>query len=230
MVDRETDSGLELVLDNRKLILMFAVFIAICGCFFVLGFIEGKRQGFQAGSQAAAESAPKTSSETAQAVASKPAGPDTSAKPPDESDPQLNWYKNVNRRAGEPEIEPPPPAANPAKGKVTPAPAAASKTAKKAVGPAPVTMPSAKPKLQASAARSESVSYSVQVGAFSKRHEAELRAKALRSKGYDSRIESPSSTNQLFLVKVGKFSSRAEAVAMQLRLKKSNFTSFVKTN
>ena len=59
MMDQHSDSGYELVLDNRRLIIAFAVLILFCGCFFVVGFMEGKRQGFQAGSQTAAESAVK---------------------------------------------------------------------------------------------------------------------------------------------------------------------------
>jgi hypothetical protein len=51
MTDREPEAGHELVLDNRKLIIAFAVLIAICGAFFVLGFMEGRRQGFQDGMQ-----------------------------------------------------------------------------------------------------------------------------------------------------------------------------------
>ena len=45
MIENETESGFELVLDNRRLIGAFVVFIVICGCFFVLGYATGKRQG-----------------------------------------------------------------------------------------------------------------------------------------------------------------------------------------
>jgi hypothetical protein len=60
--------------------------------------------------------------------------------------------------------------------------------------------------------------------------EVDSKAKALRAQGYDCRIEDPKSAEDLFLLKVGKYESRVDAVAMQLRLKKSGFFSFVKTN
>ena len=59
MMDDASESGLELVLDNRKIVIGFVLLIFICGCFFVIGFIEGKRQGFQEGSQPVAQSTPK---------------------------------------------------------------------------------------------------------------------------------------------------------------------------
>jgi cell division protein FtsN len=212
MTDRTAEPGFELVLDNRKLIIAFAAFIAICGCFFVLGFVEGKRQGLQEGSRAAAESAKPNPSE-AEAQASKPAGADSAAKPKEGSEEQqLDWYKNVSRRESEPGI----------------VPQTASDSAPKPAAPSAAYD---KPKPQANAARSEPVSYSVQVGAFRQRKELDLRAQMLRSKGYDCRIEAPHPPEQLYLLKVGKFNSRAEAYAMQLRLRKSGFASaFIKTN
>jgi cell division protein FtsN len=73
-------------------------------------------------------------------------------------------------------------------------------------------------------------SYSVQVGAYRQKHEAEIKAQSLKSKGFEFRIEPPSSPGQLYLLKVGKYASRADAVAMQIRLKQSGFACFIKTN
>ena len=98
MVDNSSDSGYELVLDNRRLIVAFIVLILFCGCFFVIGFVEGKRQGYQAGSQSAAESAGKP-------VADEPKEPERPAVVADTGTPvveenaekqRLNWYKNVS--------------------------------------------------------------------------------------------------------------------------------------
>jgi cell division protein FtsN len=215
MVDQPSDSGYELVLDNRRLIIAFAVLILFCGCFFVVGFIEGKRQGFQAGSQAASESMIKPGPDETQAPATQAAGTDAGAKPagekPDEH--PLEWYKNVNGRGEKPEIETPSARSNPAAAKTTAKPSASAVIQPRASAPA--TVPS---------------SYSVQVGAFRQRAQIETKAQQLRSKGFDCRIESPESPDGLYLLKVGRFKSRAEAVAMQLRLKKSGFSSFIKTN
>jgi cell division protein FtsN len=214
MVDYSSDPGYELVLDNRRLIIAFVVLILICGCFFVVGFVEGKRQGYQAGSQTAAESSadqfPDTPKET-EAIEAAGANPETPPVKEDAERQQLSWYKNVSgqeqkREITRPTAEPPPaPQKEPTKSA--------------AVSPAS-TVP-------ATAAAS---GYTVQVGAFRQRQQVEAKAKELRSKGYDCRIEVPQSSEDLYLLKVGRFKSRAEAAAMQLQLKKSGFSSFIKTN
>jgi cell division protein FtsN len=230
MVDHDAESGRELVLDNRKLIIAFAVLIAICGCFFVVGFIEGKRQGFQEGNQTVAETAHKANPAIRQAQAPKPAKADGGAPPtaaPDAGAPdagaaakegsveqRLNWQKVVT--TGETKD-----ISLAAKGVKEPV----KETEKK-----PAAESDGKTKPQANATHSEPVTYSVQIGAFRVRHEAESKAKMLRAKGYECRVEEPQSPEDLYLLKVGKYKSRAEAVAMQIRLKKSEPKSFVKTN
>lgn len=218
MNNRTAESGLEFVLDNRKLIIAFALLIAICGCFFIVGFIEGKRQGRQEGSRAAAETLPKASPTGGQERETKPADADKSTRPLNESsaEEQLGWYKSVNRQEGSAPITPQ---------------RTESDLSKKATVSTPLPAePAVKPKPQVTIAHSTPNSYSVQVGAFRQRKEAEIKAQMLQSKGYDCRIEPPNPPGQLFLLKVGKFKTRAEAVAMQLRLKKSGFTSFIKAN
>jgi cell division protein FtsN len=208
MTDKSSDSGYELVLDNRRLIIAFIALILFCGCFFVLGFVEGKRQGYQAGSQTAAESAAKPVPDEAKESenpASAVADSGTPAVKEEAEKQQLNWYKNVSGQDKKSEITPPP---------AEPAPAPKKETAK----PAAVSAPAAP------------AGYTVQVGAFRQRQQVEVKAKLLRSKGFDCRIEIPQSSEDLYLLKVGRFKSRAEAVATQLRLKKNGFGSFVKTN
>ena len=199
------------MLDNRRLIGAFAVLIAICGIAFVLGFIEGKRQGKQEGAQTAAESLPEPKPDVLKGEAEKPV--DEGAKPAkrDSGDQPLDWYKNINRRQGEP--RPIPPKAASASLPKSPEPAAA--------------LPVEKPKPQVN---SEPVTYSVQVGAFLQKPELERRAEELRQKGFDSRVEPPQAPGQFYLLKVGKFRSRAEAVSLQNRLKRSGFPCFIKTN
>jgi cell division protein FtsN len=217
MMEQSAESGIEVVLDNRKLIIAFAVLIAICGGFFVLGFIEGKRQGYQEGAQTAAESATFNISGQSPAQSSQPKDVDKTSEPlPAGSESQpLNWYKSVNRKEGEPEVLPKPASESPA--------VRTEETSS-------TTKPAAKPKTESVAARTGPVTYSVQVGAFVQQKEAETRAKELRSKGFDCRIEPPVPPQQFYLLKVGKFDTRVDAVAMQLRLKKSGFPCFVKTN
>lgn len=236
MKDLEAEAGRELVLDNRKLIFVFAVLIAFCGCFFVVGFMEGKRQGFQEGAQTAAESARKTNPVEIQAKESDPEGNDSGAAPTTETEPnpQLTWYKSVNRNEADPEIE----------STLTESPVSEKKEVRAAKSPSgdslgagpkePVKKASkessSKVLPQAKAAPGEQVTYSVQVGAFRVRREVEIKAKELGAKGFTGRVEVPRSSKDLYLLKIGKFGSRAEAAAMQLRLKKSGISSFVKIN
>jgi cell division protein FtsN len=227
MTDNSSDSGYELVLDNRRLIVFFVVLILICGCFFVVGFVEGKRQGYQSGSLAAAESAAKPDPEAAKELEHRAEGlnPESPLAKEDAEKQQLNWYKNVSGQEKKNEITPPPaePVAAPGKEKAkpaavpTPVPQAAT-SGKEPVKPAVVSAPEAP------------ASYTVQVGAFRQRQQVESKAKLLKSKGFDCRIEVPQSSEDLYLLKVGRFKSRAEAADMQLRLKKNGFGSFIKTN
>ncbi len=206
MVDNSSDSGYELVLDNRRLIVAFIVLILFCGCFFVIGFVEGKRQGYQAGSQSSAESAVKPVADEVIEPARPAVVADTGTPAAQENaeKQRLNWYKNVSGQEQNNESIPP----------AEPAPVPKKETAK----PAAVSAPAA------------SVSYTVQVGAFRQRQQVEVKAQLLRSKGFDCRIEVPQSAEDLYLLKVGQFKSRAEAVEVQLRLKKNGISSFIKTN
>jgi cell division septation protein DedD len=209
----EEDPGRELVLDNRKLIIVFGLLIGICCCAFVLGFIEGKRQGIQHGNQAAGESLQKGMPESAPAP---PAGAvqenaETTAPKPDLASPQLDWYQNVSGPGGTRETT-----ATPAEPKhATPAASAPAKP-----DSAEQSRPSAEP----------AVTYSVQVGAFKQKSQLDARAKTLRQKGFQVWTEEPEAPDNLYLLKVGKFRSRPEAVAMQLRLKRAGISSFIKTN
>ncbi len=215
-MDQRMDRGMEFVLDNRRLIVGFFVLVAVCGCFFVIGFVEGKRQavGLEA---RVIPSTPAALQPQQQALGSDgaPAQPEGD-RPVRE---QLDWYKRVNK-PGEAArgLEPPP---EPVKTVVQPS---AAPTAP------PEPAPAAKPKPNAPKQAALGQTYSVQVGAFRQRREVEAKAAVLKSKGYDPLIEAPVAPNTLFLLKVGRFTSRADAAAMQLRLKKDGLGSFIKTN
>jgi cell division protein FtsN len=229
MVDHPADSGYELVLDNRKLIIAFLVLVVTWLCFFVVGFMEGKRQGYQAGAQTVAETAVRPGTEEPSAPADvKSASTDSEAKAKKEGSEEkpLNWYKDVSGRGEKAEIAAPKTDTSPARK------TAASKSAVETASKAPASKPAVEPapKAPASHPPSTSATYSVQVGAFRQRQQAEVKAQLLQSKGFEGRIEPPDSPEGLYLLKVGRFKSRAEAIAVQLRLKKNGFSSFIKSN
>lgn len=217
MAESSGESGSEFVLDNRKLIIGFMLLIVICGAFFVVGFMEGKHQAVQALAGRPLSVPAVTPSEAAtRAGATSPTAPVKNGPADDRSvREQLDWYKTVQggdaatRTATEP-----------------------SKSANGGpIQPESVTRPPAGTKKPAAGAKvsSGAPAYTIQVGAFHQRHEAESKAEALKSRGYTFVIEPPSTPEGLFLVKVGTFNSRADAVAVERRLRKDGFSCFIKT-
>jgi len=68
-------------------------------------------------------------------------------------------------------------------------------------------------------------SYSVQVGAFSRKTNAENLAKRLRNKGYVSLIsESLYRDNKIYKVRVGSFKNRSEAEGLEQKLKTEGYS------
>jgi cell division protein FtsN len=223
------DTGAQFVLDNRKLIVGFALLIVLCGTFFVIGFMEGKRQGIQRAKEqfpVNAATAPPQSSLPA-AISEGSGG--AQIKPLEEKSvrEQLEWYKSVNKREESAAASPSRSArateasskADSARIEAAPAKTGSSASATKTQAP-PRPRPAATSK----------VTYSVQVGAFRQRREAEAKASALKDRNYQYVIEPAVGAEPLFLLKVGRYESRAEAVATQLRLKKDGFSTFIKTN
>lgn len=215
MAQSGAESGNEFVLDNRRLIIGFMLLIVICGAFFVVGFMEGKHQAVQARAERPPSGPAVTPSEAAAGGATPPTAPVKNGPADDRSvREQLDWYKTI--QGGDAETKTVAEPLKSAKG----GPIQAESVTRP---PAGTQKPTAGPKVSSGAA-----AYTVQVGAFHQRHEAESKAKALKSRGYTFVIESPSTPDGLFLVKVGAFHSRADAVALERRLRKDGFTCFIK--
>jgi tetratricopeptide (TPR) repeat protein len=67
--------------------------------------------------------------------------------------------------------------------------------------------------------------FSVQVGSFKNRSNADRLAQKLAAAGYESRVEIPvSPLDKLYRVKVGRISSRGEAEALSARLKAAGYS------
>ena len=207
MDPRGAEAGTELVLDNRKLILSFLLLIVVCGAFFVIGFMEGKRQAIRAQAESIAPAAPDAPIQAAGSDAKQEgvaAGQDRSVRE------QLDWYRSVQGSDAEP-------------GKRTES-ARILNPAQDAEAKKPVAAPAK------SAEPETTVTYSVQVGAFRQRKEADNKIGMLKARGFTGVIEPPATPDGYHLVKVGRFKTRAEAIAMELRLEKAGFSCFVKKN
>ncbi len=209
MERHSTQSGYDLVLDIRRLIIGFAILILVCGIFFLLGFVEGKRQAVQSSLREPGTPAPTVLPEPPKEVQAPASSASAAGKAADEkARTQLDWYDAVS--------ETPKSRAN---GPKTPAAAAAA------------VRSSPKPQASSVAPKSPTRStYSCQVGAFSQRKEAEAKLSSVKARGYSPFIEAPQTSKGYYLLKVGRFNTRAEAAEMQLRLKKDGIASFIKTN
>ncbi len=223
MSETDSNSSNELVLDNRKLIIAFLLLIAVCGGFFLIGFMEGKRQAQHLRASQAAPAAGEAATARTAAAPTPEKQAEPESKPVDVASirKQLDWYQEVNERnkgRAKPTVKEPP-----ARKSEAPAPAAPKEeTAARKASPSSDSPPSsgAGPPTQ----------YTVQVGAFRQEAQAEAKAASLRAKGYTCRIDPPGAASDLYLVKVGLFSTRAEAVAMRLKLEQDGFPSFIKSS
>ena len=206
-----TQSGYELVLDARRLIVGFALLIFVCGAFFILGFVEGKRQAVQASLAQPGAPTPTVLPEPPKTDRGPASVAGVPGKAADRTSPdQLDWYDRVSeKRADQTALQQPPAAA--------------------AARPPGTVEPKTKVTVAAPKAVPKAL-YSCQVGAFRLRKEAEAKAAALKSRGYDSFIEPPQTAGSYFLLKVGQFETHTEAAAMQLRLRKDGIATFIKTN
>jgi len=192
------DPGLQFVLDNRRLIVGFALLIVLCGGFFILGFVEGKRQA------------------NPQEVAGLPGGP--SAVQPSSplapgSEPQTSAVNERSTTESSPSS----------------AQADLRHAETKFDAPSHPDASRQTPVVQSKPPVSTAVEYTVQVGAFRQRKEVDIKAGMLRAKGYDCTIEPPQAPDQLFLLQVGRYKTRAEAVRMQLKLRNDGSASFIKS-
>jgi cell division protein FtsN len=215
-----TEAGTELVLDNRKLIVGFVLLAALCGACFVIGFMEGKRQATQAKMDSMPLAAPPAEpTEGLASGLSKSPGKTQDIPAKDRSiREQLDWYKNVQGSG-----------TGAAKAAIKADGTTSTPVAPKSAAPAPEPKGSniLPPAVAVPAAK---VSYSVQVGAFRQLKEAEATVAGLKAKGFEAVIDPPKSEKQLYLVKVGQYELRADAIAMQHKLTKAGISCFIKTN
>jgi len=235
---KQADNEPDFELDNRKLVLIFLAFLAICGCFFIFGYILGLGR----------DSAPDPVNYTDAAIPGN-------SRVKDNSD--VDAYNRIDEIVSEP-VSPPTTVIEQAQAQAgasvtSSTPVAPPETANVVLTPETpaVTVPplsSDKPKTQprettskptgATAGKttpstkqstSAKTTYSVQVAAFRVRSQAETTVMELAAKGFDSRIEPPTS-DDYYRIKVGNFATRAEANGMMNRLQKSGFKPIITEN
>ncbi len=191
----------EITLGLGKLLGLFFVLAILCGVFFGFGYSLGKSSA--KGTTTAADA----SSQVADPSGLKPAGK-VAAKSAPESKPDLTFYKAVEQKE---------PDANLQKAEPEPAP-----TPTRAADPMTPKASSA-PEI----ARPGS-GYVVQVAAVSKQEDAQALADALRKKSYAVLIATNPPNDKLYHVQVGPFADIADAETMRNRLVSDGYNPILK--
>jgi cell division protein FtsN len=211
-------------IDNRKMTLVGIGFLAICGFFFVVGYIMGH----------GAAPAP---------VKYTDAGDAGNSKAKDDYDSKA--YNRMDEIDNETYMPPSAVTGSPsARQENSGSAAAVSAVEPPAISVLPVYADKPKPQPKETSGNSARASaekpspsvkqaasakplYAVQVAAFHARREAESKANELETKGFEPRIEPPPTPGDYYRIKVGGFATRAEAAKMAEQLKKSGFETMI---
>ena len=256
---KETDKErvFDLDLDNKKLILIFFVIIAVCGSFFVAGYIMGNRGDSSpmnyANASVAGNNSGKESYNRMNGVGSERDLPPSAVTVPPLARSEGTNSKAVVSASAQPDplettaVVPTATATDVVKTepvKTTSAVSAAAPVVA-SVPPVSVDKPAPQPKettvktANATAPKTtplakqavvEGSVYSVQVAAFRARREAEIKARELEAKGFEYRIELPPTPGDYYRIKVGNFATRAAAGEMAKRLKENGFDTMITQN
>jgi DedD protein len=191
----------EITLGLGKLLGLFFALVVVCAVFLALGFSLGKNSVKNAAVADASQTMPQTASSKPSNGGTKPAAT--------ENKPDLSFYKAVEQKEPDANLEKPESAPEAA-----PAKAAADPTTPK-TAPAPEI------------ARAES-GYVVQVAAVSKQEDAQALADALRKKSYAVLIATNPPNDKLYHVQLGPYSDMADAESMRTRLVNDGYNPILK--
>lgn len=215
---------LNLDLDGRKSMLVFFGFLAICGCFFVVGYImgHGTEQPLYANTSTAENFTGNDNS-----ISEAYNRINETVKEPVRSPSTLVEPKFVQPEIVNPSVAavstniPPSPSEPVVSGAVT---SAAS------IPPVAVDKPEPRPE-ETSPSVKQAISgkdvYSVQVAAFRTLRDTGITTKRLEDRGFEYRIELPQTADDYYRLRIGIFATRAEANEMADRLKENGFETMI---
>ena len=256
---KETDKErvFDLDLDNKKLILIFLVIVAVCGSFFIAGYIMGNRgdsppMNYAGASVAGNNSGMESYNRMNGAGNERDLPPSAVTVPPLARSEGTSSKAVVSASVQTDPLEttavvPASAATDVVKTKPVETTSAVSAAAPvvTSVPPVSVNKPDPQPKETtgktanatapkitppAKQAAVEGSLYSVQVAAFRARREAETKARELEAKGFEYRIELPPTPGDYYRIKVGNFATRAAAGEMANRLKENGFDTMITQN
>lgn len=207
-MNKNQDGQVELVLENRQVLLIFFGIVALCGVFFSLGYIIG-RNTFSAPTAVAQATSPTVEGEQKPSAMPPPAYLEQGQRPAgDLSDPSasatdLSFYERVEEKTPQTALLPPDPFSDPSvdalelpeqEGEVT-------------LQPPPGIL--------------------VQVSALTRREDAEALVNLLKERNLPVLVTS-SSTDPLFHVVVGPYSSELDAEQARMLLEQDGFRPIIK--
>ena len=209
MADQDT----EITLGTGRLLGLFFALVALCGLFFGVGYSLGHNAS---GSPAAATMimpATAAAAPVAKPSAAKPGDPKADCADPSgcaqpAGTDELSFYKAVEQKDANAQLQPAAPAAQPAPAADS-QPAAATPPAPEMTNPATAT------------------GYMVQVAAVTKEEDADALVSALRKKQYPVFVATLPS-DKLYHVQVGPFVDVKEADAMKQKLVSDGYNPIVK--
>jgi len=225
------DTERELDLTNRTLTLIFFGFLAICGCFFVAGYILGKgavptpvnyADRGDAGNSRRIDNYGAETHDRTDEIVSEPITPPSAVIEPSSARPESPGSATaVSDTVQSASLETAPAVSVPPVSIDKPKPQSKETPNKTANASAEKPAPPVKQAASAKAA------YSVQVAAFRARRETEPTVKELEARGFESRVEPPPTPGDYYRIKVGSFATRAEAAKMAEQLKKNGFDTMI---
>jgi len=236
---KNADGQLELVLENRQLLVTFFVIVALCGVFFSLGYIVGRntlnavaKAPRMASAATETPSKPSSMPHAPEAAQNTPAPAATEGSPDGQgTGTDLNFYQSVEQKTPDGKLIPPETAA--AQGGTTGgAGAAARPPAEKPPAPptptpaqaAPVAAPppAAQPEAAAGGSAASGEGILIQVSALTRREDANALMNILKEKKLPVQVM-PGTTDTLYHVVVGPFKYIKDAERAKAALEQDGF-------
>ncbi len=217
---RNADGQIELVLENRQLLVIFLGMVALWGVFFSLGYIVGRNTS----SSDAAVSSPD-SAIAASAAKPSPMPPAAYLNRPPEESAGVEGLEGLEGREG---LTAPKPELNFDQSAAEPAPEATLTAPQAAGSPSPAaTPPPEPPRPPAVAPPSPAPRIMLQVSALSRQEDAQSLVRLLRERNLPVSVTTDA-TDSLYHVLVGPYQTEREAQEVKRLLENDGFQPFLK--
>jgi len=237
---KKADGQLELVFENRHLLVVFFVIVGLCGVFFSLGYIVGRNtlssvvRVTQAAAGIAEPSNKPSPMPPAAFAKDNPQNQPAAEANAEQSAPatDLNFYQTVEGKTPEAKLVPSEPSGA-APGTATPPAAGATPAAQEKAAPSqpvpapPVTAAPAQTMVAQTAPSQAPPAFMVQVSALTRREDANTLVELLKDKKLPVQVTA-GGNDSLFHVMVGPYQNQKDAEHAKSLLEQDGFRPMVK--